>query len=190
MKSYAAPIALSAVAFITMLQPCPAPIISTLAIAGAGAAIFGAGAGTGLWGASKIISSQKPAPIYVNSPKVAPPDPNLDSREDLTMFEHCTYQGLHTAQSLEFPANGSIIVGDLPQPCMDWFAHYNLHPQIDELNAAHGTIVTLNSSAVELAHLPPYVMAYVESSLLNGTQEKTTVSRARRALVAAEALTA
>ena len=76
-------------------------------------------------------------------------------------------------------------MADLPQSCMTWFDHYNLHPQIDELNEAHGTIIAINGSAVELAHLPPYVMSYVESSLLNGTQQKD-VSRARRALVAPE----
>ena len=182
MKSYAAPIAVSAVFFITMLQPCPAPVLSTLAIAYGGAALFGAGVGAGAWAAGHGASSQK-------APTVIAPSSDLTQREDLTHFEQCTYAGLHTAQTMEFPANGSIIVGDLPPSCMDWFQHYNLHPQIDELNEAHGTITTLNSSAVELANLPPYVLAYVESSLLNGTQEKT-VSRARRALVAAEAFTA
>ena len=181
MKSYAAPIALSAVAFIAMLQPCPAPVISTLAIAGTGAAIFGAGAGLGLWGASKIVGATK-APTVVS-------DPNLTQRQDLTPFEHCTSDGLNTVQSLAFPANGSIIVADLPQSCMDWFSHYNQHPEIEALNEAHGSIVAINSSAVELANLPQYVMTYVEASLLNGTQEKT-VSRARRAIVAAEAFTA
>ena len=180
MKSYATPIALSAVAFITMLQPCPAPVVSTLAIAGTGAAIFGAGTGLGLWGASKVIGATK-APAAIE-------DPGLAYRQDLTPFEHCTYDGLGTAQSIEFPANGSIIVAALPQSCMDWFAHYNQHPAIDALNEVHGTIVTINASAVELANLPPYVMTYVEASLLNGTQEKT-VSRARRAIVAAEAFT-
>ena len=37
MKPFAAPIAISAVVFITMLQHCPAPIITTLAIVGTGA---------------------------------------------------------------------------------------------------------------------------------------------------------
>ena len=182
MKSYAAPIALSTVAFIAMLQPCPAPVISTLAIAGAGAAIFGAGTGLGLWGASKVIGAQK-QPTIVSDPDMT------QRRQDLTPFEQCTFDGLNTAQSIEFPANGSIIVADLPGSCMDWFEHYNQHPEIDALNEAHGTIITINSSAVELANLPPYVMTYVESSLLNGTEEKP-VSRARRAIVAAEAFTA
>ena len=197
MKSYAAPIAVSAVVFITLLQPCPAPIITTLAIAGTGAALFGAGAGVGAWAAGHGASSVKPTVIYKapgeSSDHVAPIDPNLTSREDLTPFERCSYDGLHTAQSLEFPANGSIIVADLPPSCMDWFQHYNLHPDIEELNEAHGTISTLNASAVELANLPGYVMAYVESSLLNGTKdgaEDKVVSRARRALVAAEGFTA
>ena len=124
---------------------------------------------------------------------MAPIDPNLTSRQDLTPFEQCTYDGLHTAQTLEFPANGSIIVADLPPSCMDWFEHYNLHPDIEELNEVHGVISTLNASAVELANLPPYVMTYVESSLLNGTKDGAkdgVVSRARRALVAAEGFTA
>ena len=80
-------------------------------------------------------------------------------------------------------------MSDLPRSCVDWFEHYNLHPQIDELNDVHGTITVINGSAVELSNLPPYVMSFVESSLLNATEEKT-VSRARRALVAAEAFTA
>lgn len=58
-------------------------------------------------------------------------------------------------------ANGSIIVADLPQSRMTWFEHYNLHPKIDELNDAHGTIIAINSTAVELAHLPQYVLTYV-----------------------------
>ena len=191
MKSYATPIAISAVVFITMLQPCPAPIITTLAIAGTGAALFGTGVGVGAWAAGHGAASVKPPVIQGD---VAPIDPSLTSREDLTPFEHCTYDGLHSAQTVEFPANGSIIVGDLPPSCMDWFEHYNQHPDIDELNEVHGVVTALNASAVELANLPPYVMAYVESSLLNGTQQggaqDKVVSRARRALVAAEAFTA
>ena len=189
MKSYATPIAVSAVVFITMLQPCPAPVITTLAVAGAGSLLFGSGVGLGAWAAGHGAASVKP-PIVQGD--VAPIDTSLTSRQDLTPFEHCTYDGLHTAQTIEFPANGSIIVADLPSSCMDWFAHYNQHPDIDELNAAHGVITTLNASAVELANLPPYVMTYIESSLLNGTQggaQDQVVSRARRALVAAEAFT-
>ncbi len=183
MKSYATPIAVSAVVFLTMLQPCPAPIISTLAIAGAGAALFGGGVGVGAWAAGHGISLQKgPAPVVVN-------DPSLTQRADLTPFEHCTFDGLHTAQSIAFPANGSIIVGELPASCMDWFEHYNQHPSIDELNEAHGNISLINGSAVEFSNLPSYVLTYVESSLLNGTREETE-GRVRRSLVAAEAFTA
>ena len=182
MKSYAGPIAVSAVVFITMLQPCPAPIVSTLAIAGAGAALFGGGVGVGAWASGHGASSVK-QPIIVNA------NPELTQRQDLTPFENCAFDGLNTAQTIDFPANGSIIVSDLPQSCMEWFDHYNLHPQIDLLNDAHGSITALNSSAVELANLPPYVMTYVESTLLNGTKQTKTLSRARRALVAAEALT-
>ena len=76
-------------------------------------------------------------------------------------------------------------MSNLPQSCMGWFDHYNQHPSIDELNAVHGAITAINGSAVELSNLPQYVMSFVESSLLNGTQMKT-VSRARRALAAAE----
>ena len=161
-----------------MLQPCPAPIVSTLAIATAGATLFGSGVGIGAWAAGHGIASHN-APVVV----AAPPS-DMTSRQDLTPFEQCTSDGLYSAQSLEFPANGSIIVADLPQSCMTWFEHYNLHPKIDELNEAHGTIIAINSTAVELAHLPPYVTKYVESSLLSGTHQ-TTISRARRALVAA-----
>ena len=191
MKSYATPIALAAVVFITMLQPCPAPIITTLAIAGTGALLFGSGVGVGAWAAGHGAASVKPPVIQGGD--VAPIDPSLTSRQDLTPFEHCTYDGLHTAQTIEFPANGSIIVGDLPPSCMDWFEHYNQHPDIEELNEVHGVITAVNASAVELANLPPYVMTYIESSLLNGTKDGAqdkSVSRARRALVAAEAFTA
>ena len=184
MKSYATPIAISAVVFIIMLQRCPAPFITTLAIAGAGAALFGSGVGVGAWAAGHGAASVK---LPVVQGDVAPID------TDLTPFEHCTYDGLHTAQTIEFPANGSIIVGDLPPSCMDWFAHYNQHPDIDGLNEVHGVITTLNVFAVELANLPPYVMTYIESSLLNGTQDGAqdkVVSLGRRALVAAEAFTA
>ena len=185
MKSYAAPIAVSAVIFLTMLQPCPAPVITTLAIAGAGAAIFGGGVGVGAWAAGHGIGLEKPPVV------VAPAGNEMPQRRPaLPNFEQCTADGLATAQSLAFPANGSIIVADLPQSCMGWFDHYNLHPQIGELNDAHGTITVINGSAVELSDLPPYVMSFVESSLLNATQEKTVVSRVRRALVAAEGLTA
>lgn len=184
MKSYAAPIALSTIAFLTMLQPCPAPIVTTLAIATAGASIFGSGVGLGAWAASHAIASQ-PAPVVV----AAPSTPQTDRRQDLTPFEQCTYDGLYSAQSIDFPANGSIIVSDLPQSCMSWFEHYNLHPQIDELNEAHGSITKINSTAVELAMLPPYVMTHVEASLLNGTHQET-VSRARRSLGAPKAFSA
>ena len=72
---------------------------------------------------------------------------------------------------------------------MAWFEHYNLHPQIDALNAAHGAIVAINGTAVELADLPPYVVTFVESSLLNGTHRET-VLRVRRSLGAPEAFSA
>ncbi|CAD6568714.1 MAG: hypothetical protein ASARMPREDX12_001807 [Alectoria sarmentosa] len=186
MKSYAAPIALSATFFITMLQPCPAPVVATFGIIDAayGAGLFGSGVGLGAWAAGHAISQQK-APVV----QVAPPNPSVDSRQDLTPFEHCTYDGLHSAQSIDFPVNGSIIVSNLPQSCMTWFEHYNQHPQIDELNEAHGTIIAINSTAVEFAKLPPYVMTYVGSLLSNGTQQKT-VSRARRSLIAPKAISA
>ena len=70
------------------------------------------------------------------------------------------------------PGYGSIIIAALPPSCMDWFEHYNLHPEIEELNEAHGVISRLNASAVELVHLPGYVLTYVESSLLNGTRDE------------------
>ena len=191
MKSYATPIALAAIVFITMLQPCPPPKKTTHPKARPRPRRIGSGVGVGAWAAGHGAASVKPPVIQGGD--VAPIDPSLTSRQDLTPFEHCTYDGLHTAQTIEFPANGSIIVGDLPPSCMDWFEHYNQHPDIEELNEVHGVISAVNSSAVELANLPPYVMAYIESSLLNGTKDGAqdkTVSRARRALVAAEAFTA
>lgn len=184
MKSYAAPIALSTIVFLTMLQPCPAPIIRTLAVGAAGASLFGGGVGVGAWAAGHGIAAQK-APIVVAAPSTS----ETDRRQDLTPFEQCTSDGLYSAQSIDFPANGSIIVSDLAQSCMTWFEHYNLHPKIDELNEAHGSITKINSTAVELAMLPPYVMTYVEASLLNGTHQET-VSRARRSLGAPKAFSA
>ena len=85
-----------------MLQPCPAPVIPTIGIASAGAGVFGAGAGLGAWAAGHGMALQKPPVV------VAPASSDLTSRQDLTHFEQCSYDGLHTAQSLEFPANGSI----------------------------------------------------------------------------------
>ena len=182
--SYTAPIALSAMVFITMLQPCPAPVVASIGILDAayGAGLFGGGVLAGGWAASHGAAA-------VKNPIVAPADTPATERQDLTPFEQCTYDGLKTAQTADFPANGSIIVSDLPQSCMTWFDHYNLHPQIDELNKAHGTIIVINSTAVEFAHLPPYVMTYVDSTLFNKSQQGT-VSRARRALVAAGDLSA
>lgn len=186
--SYAAPVALSAMVFITMLQPCPAPVVASIGILDAayGAGLFGGGVVTGGWIASHAAAAVQNPP---NPPVDPAPAPVSAYRQDLTPFEQCTYDGLKTAQTADFPANGSIIVSDLPQSCMTWFDHYNLHPQIDELNKAHGTIIVINSTAVEFAHLPPYVMTYVDSTLFNKTQQGT-VSRARRALVATGELSA
>ncbi|KAM0801672.1 hypothetical protein BDR22DRAFT_155100 [Usnea florida] len=184
MLSYAAPIALSTILFITMLQPCPAPVVATIGILDAayGAGLFGGGVVAGTWAASHGAAAVKPPAPAPAVP--ASSDPVTEyRRQDLTPFEQCTSDGLTTAQTAEFPANGSIIVADLPPSCITWFEHYNLHPQIEELNRAHGTIVVINGSAVEFAHLPPYVVTYVDSTLFN----KTAVSRARRALVAASA---
>ena len=181
--SYATPIALSTMLFITILQPCPAPVVASIGILDAayGAGLFGGGVLAGSWATGHGASSVKqPAPATGADPITA------YRRQDLTPFEQCTSDGLNTVQTAEFPANGSIIVADLPLSCMTWFEHYNLHPQIEELNEAHGTIIVINSTAVEFANLPPYVVSYVDSTLFNKTQQGT-VSRARRGLVAASA---
>ena len=187
--SYAAPIALSTMLFITMLQPCPAPVVASIGILDAayGAGLLGGGVVLGSWAAGHGASSVKqPAPVVNPEPATGADPITAYRRQDLTPFEQCTSDGLNTAQTAEFPANGSIIVADLPQSCMTWFEHYNLHPQIEELNKAHGTIIVINSTAVEFAHLPPYVISYVDSTLFNKTTQGT-VSRARRALGAASA---
>ena len=136
--SYAAPIAVSVILFISMLQPCPAPVIASIGILDAayGAGLLGGGVVLGSWAAGHGASSVKPVSV-----KTVPVDntPELEERQDLTPFEQCTSDGLGTTQTAEFPAHGSIIVANLPQSCMTWFDHYNLHPQIEELNKAHGT---------------------------------------------------
>ncbi|MCJ1453679.1 hypothetical protein MMC28_004027 [Mycoblastus sanguinarius] len=141
MKSYTAELALSAVAFLALIQPCPAPPLVVGIVAGT---TMGAGAAT----AGAYAAGHHRAMRRQNDPS----------------FNDCISQGVTSQQQINFLANSSIVVSGLPQACMGEIESYNAHPQAAQMNTVHGSTTVLNSTSVSLDGMPDYVVTAIKEA--------------------------
>ena len=140
MKTYATTMIAFTIAFLSYIQPCPAP---PLAIGIVGGTVLGAGAAIGGAAAGSHGHGRK---------------------RDNDDFSRCVSQGIGSQQQIDFLANSSIVVSGLPGTCMSVIKNYNQHPQLADLNAIHGSTTVLNGTAVILENMPDYVRKSIETA--------------------------
>ena len=147
---------LSVVAFVALIQPCPAPpaiaAIAAAASTALGSAVVSgvvggtvsAGVGTGIGAATKHHKR--------------------DGTEETTTpsFRACMGDIVSANPPLMLVGQDSVVLNGLPGSCIDRINMYNSHPQIDELNAMHGHVTIINSTAVQLSGMSDHLLGYVQ----------------------------
>jgi hypothetical protein len=134
----------SLVAFVALIQPCPAPPLA-IAIAGAGLAGAAVGGGLALGGAAIGANAGK------NSGKRDTTNPHEVSV--------CMADALSSAPPhVEIMSDSSVMVHGMPPSCMVEVEAYNRHPQIEQLNFMYGGTTIMNETSVRLSGLPDFMV--------------------------------
>lgn len=141
MTGFTAAFLCSILAFISLIQPCPAPpvvagIVGGVAL-GAGAAIGGA-AVAGNRGKKRDNTSNNGTTVI------------RGSRMSACMTEYVS----EDAVTIQKISDTSMIIGDIAPACMEAIRAYNDDPNIVNLNAAHGTTNVINATAVLVYGVP------------------------------------
>lgn len=148
MTAFTAAFLCSVLAFISLIQPCPAPpvvagIVGGVAL-GAGAAIGGA-AVSGRGGRKRDTTSA-----------------NATSTTMLrgSKMSACMAENLGAvAPTIQKISDTSMVIGGIVPACMTAIRAYNDDLDIVNLNAAHGTTTVLNDTAIWVYGVPPRMMS-------------------------------
>lgn len=152
MTGFTAAFLCSILAFISLIQPCPAPpvvagIVGGVAL-GAGAAIGGAAA-AGHRGKRRDITRGNDTTVLHGS------------RMSACMAEYVS----EDAVTIQKISDTSMVIGEIAPACMEAIRAYNDDPNIVNLNAAHGTTTVLNDTAVWVYGVPLPMMSAMATFL-------------------------
>ena len=155
---------LSVVAFVALIQPCPAPP-AIAAIAAAASTVAGSAALSG------VVGGTVSAGVGAGIAAATKHHNKRDGTEEATTpsFRACMGDIVSAHPPLMLVGQDSVVLNGLPGSCIDRINMYNSHPRIDDLNAMQGHVTIINSTAVQLSGMPDHLLGYMQ-----GLAKKTT----------------
>lgn len=153
MKTPALALPATLLAFLSLIQPCPAPPVMVGVIAGSAV-----GASVIVVGSVAAAADQGFGHDHHRRGLAA------DGDDAASGFDRCVAQGINSTQRVDLLANSSIVVSGLPRPCMDAIDRYNAHPLIEDLNTVHGSTNVISADSVRLDDMPHYVIAAITAA--------------------------
>lgn len=144
MNRYTTTSILSVIAFIALIQPCPAP---PLALAIAGGAIAAGASGAVAGGVSGAVNHH-----------------GRRNTDESSTFAQCVSDAANSGSHpvVEAGPGTSVLIQNVPQSCMAQIDAYNAHPDITQLNMIHGTTTKVNGTTVTLDGMPAEVMTTID----------------------------
>ena len=147
----------SIVAFVTFIQPCPAPPAVAIAIgaAAAGSAAGGIVAGGVTAGLDRIPGKK------TGKRDVGKPVPH--------MFRNCVADTTLAAFPQQIAVGtDTVVINNVPPSCMAQINAYNAHPNITDLTATHGSTTVINDTAIALTGVPDVWMKHLQDMAKTG----------------------
>jgi hypothetical protein len=85
-----------------------------------------------------------------------------------TNFGVCMADAHHgPAPTMVLHSDNSFTLNGVPASCISEIETYNAQPNITAINAAHGTVTVLNSTAISVSGTPSHLTTYLESIATN-----------------------
>lgn len=131
-------------AFLSLIQPCPAPPAGVVGVL--------------ITFTTTIIT----AGALLGS--------DIDARSELGSNAHgldqCVALSINSTQRIHTLSNDSVVISGLPHACMVEIEKYNRHPQIVHLNSIHGSTNVIGAHSVRLDNMPAYALAAIAATKL------------------------
>jgi hypothetical protein len=156
-------LATSIIAFMALVQLCPAPFIVVLAVEAIEAAADATAAAEAA-AAAAAGGSEKRSISPFNTRSTTYSFPACVADATLGHSPLTAVVGTDTIQ-VDGTAENWAIVDKVPASCITQVKNYNAHPNITDLNAIHGRVKDINSTSLLLYAMPPSVFAQLQAKV-------------------------